>query len=274
MSFLSNTTVPSTSDRSSDVMLYKNKSNLFNLANQVLYRQSGIYSMNALQIRAISQSREEMNSKGVLALHENIDSLDQLNPTQTKIYNYLRSHMPLSLNDGNAYSAGYDANTLQSLYLKQSLNDTFNTLWLPYNLLGQYRQRHESDSALAIFKILNIQTTTESITSLYRYYKMGDTPLEPHITESLTHYLATKDIAEIEKLHMDQTISLKVTIDQKNRQPYLIVLNAKRDKFIAIMKLNAQPPYNFEKGQGSKTLQEQLESFYLGSSTFLEVSAK
>jgi len=256
-------------DRSSDVMLFKNKANLFNLVSQVLYRESQKEPMHALQIRAISQNQKDGLDRAVLAFDENMESINDLNRDQKRIYAYLNASMPLSINDGSFESAGYDANALQSLYLSQSLNNTFSTLWLPPAFLRQYRQRYESDSALGVFRVYAVEIVNALLSE--QSYALSSQKLKEEILSALINYLDTKDTMEIEKLSLRKDIKMRLLLDSKNRHPYLLILEPNGKALIAVLKLNAQAPYNTRIKTKDENLQEVLKAFYLDSAALLEV---
>ncbi|MEA1953688.1 MAG: poly-gamma-glutamate biosynthesis protein PgsC/CapC [Campylobacterota bacterium] len=257
-------------DRSADVMLFNNKRNIFNLTSQVIFRESGFETMNALQIRGIGEG-EEQSKKAILSLNNGINSLGDLNPTQKTIYDYLKAYTPLVLNDGNFYSAGYDTTAIQSHYLMQSINNTFNILWLPYSIRGQYRQRNKENITIGAFNALNIEVLTLPLTSIYMQYKNANIKIKQEIINSIKYYLDTKDIIELESLSKRSDLKIKVIIDSNNHQPYLILLTPLKHQLIGVVKLNAQPPYNIEYRETIETLEQVLERFYFSSSTFLEV---
>ena len=263
----------SNSDRSADVMLFKNKQNIFNLVSQVVYRESKLKAMNALQIRGIGEEEEIESKNAILSFNKGINSIDELTPSQKIIYNYLKSHIPLVLNDGNPYSAGYDTTAIQSGYLMQSFNNTFNILWLPYMLRGQYTQRDKNDVVIGAFLALNIEVLTSSFPSIYKKYKEANTSIAIEIKESIKHYLNTKDIVELEALNNRKDLQLKVIMDSNNNQPYLLLLTPNKHHLLGVVKLNSQPLYTFTYKKKSETIKESLEKFYFNTSTFLELQS-
>ncbi len=257
-------------DRSADVMLFKNRQNIFNLVSQVIYRESKLISMNTLQIRGIGED-EMQNKSAILSFNKGINSIDELNLSQKIIYNYLKTHIPLMLNDGNPYSAGYDTTAIQSGYLMQSFNNTFNILWLPYTLRGQYTQHDKNDISIGAFLALDIEVLTSSFPSIYKKYKEANSSISVEIKESIKHYLNTKDIIELEALNNRKDLQLKVIIDSNNNQPYLLLLTPSKDHLLGVVKLNSQPLYTFTYKKKSENIKESLEKFYFNTSTFLEL---
>ena len=258
-------------DRSADVMLFKNKQSIFNLVSQVIYRESKLTSMNALQIRGIGESDEVQGNSAILSFNKGINDINELTPSQTIMYDYLKTYIPLVLNDGNPYSAGYDTIAIQSGYLMQSFNNTFNILWLPYTLRGQYRQQDKNNLSIGAFLALNIEISTLSFTSIYKQFKTANYKIKSEIIESIKHYLNTKDIVELEALSKRNDLEIKVIIDSNNNQPYLLLLTPIKHQLIGVVKLNSQPLYTFEYRKDTETLKEALERFYFSTSSFMEL---
>jgi len=260
----------SNKDRSSDTMLFENIQSVFNLVSQVVYRESGLESMNALQVRGMQQISMEEMPFAVLALS---NSYSNMNTSQMKIHEYLKKHMSLRLNEGDPYSAGYDAITVQSLYLEQSLLDTFNVLWLPYSLRSQYRQLSENDLILQQFRSIGIEVAETSFAKEFTSSKViMNQACHQDLFRQVEHYLNNRDIIELESLK--DTASLKMLVDINSKQPYLIIKDIVDSSLIGIVKLNAQPPYKIETKTSEQTLDEAINSFNLNTTVILKMEEK
>jgi len=256
-------------DRSSDVMLFENKQSIFNLVSQVVYRESGLQSMNALQIRGMQQLVTEETSPAVLALG---NTLGEISAGQSLIYDYLYKHMSIIRNEGDFYSAGYDAITLQSLYLDQSLSNTFNILWLPYTIRSQYKQISDNDLIVQQFQSLEIEVDEKVFSQEILHFD----PLESghcyaRVFKQLEHYLNSRDITELENLKNNADTSLKLFIDSNGKQPYIILTKSGSNTLISIAKLNAQPPYEIEAIDSEHSLNKALHEFNLNTISILRM---
>ena len=264
---LSGTHPLSNKDGSADVMRFKNKANLFNLLNQVLYRESGNTPMNALHIRGRQANTLLSTTMATLAFHQVFESLEQLNNQEQYIYHYLNAHLPLAITDGSIDSAGYDAMALQSLYLKQSKNNTFNILWLPSSLRSHYKQVSQNDIKVQHFRSINIAIKEASFIETLPLYRPS---LSKHCyKESIDHllfYLNSRDITEIEALNRKGEVEVTLFIDTHNAQPYILLTLPHTKELLAIAKLNAPSPYNrhiFKHTSQSKdAFKEDLKLFY------------
>ncbi|MDF1881523.1 poly-gamma-glutamate biosynthesis protein PgsC/CapC [Sulfurimonas sp. MAG313] len=260
-------------DRSSDLMLFENIQNVFNLVSQVIYRESALESMNVLQVRGMQQVLNSQSSPAVLALDK---SLNNMNKEQKYIYDYVKKHMPMILNEGDTYSAGYDAITIQSLYLEQSIGDTFNVLWLPYKLRNQYKQLGDNDLTLQQFQSLGIDVVKKDFK--VELLKLSNTTDEKgchqELFKHIEHYLNSRDITELQSIFEYKDVSISLLIDNNSNQPYIVVQKASKDTFIGAVKLNAQPPYTLNIKPSTQSLEEALDVFNQSTSTILKMDEK
>ena len=261
----------SNSDHSSDLMSIVNKKNIFNLISQVLYRESYMDSMNALQIRGMNQELDNQNSPAILAFNQG-QIMDHLNETQKLLLDYLQAYMPLMTNDGNIYSAGYDNVAVQSLYIKQSLNNSFNILWLPYTIRQLYKQSDASDMLIQQFETLGITIRNDFLAHYLSSYTIDDKSIDIQLIDNIKHYLDNRDIIELELLHNRRDIRLNLLISKSSKQPYLVLTRSDSNRLVALVKINAQPPYTIERLNRQSPLEIQLQEFSLNVTTILTSS--
>lgn len=260
------------SDHSADVMLLENKENIFNLFSQVIYRENKKISMNALQIRGMQQETLFEIPTAVLAFHEIFDTIDQLNKEERLIYYYLQQHMPLSIYDGSANSAGYDALALQSLYLNESVNNTFNILWIPSSIRSQYKQLSDNDLKVQQFQSIGIEVNEQSLTETLATLEPTQPQLcHKEIFSHLVNYLNSRDITELESLNKRSNVTVKLLIDTHNTQPYILLQVPDTNQLFGIAKLNAYPPYAIDTVHSSQTLDESANLFYRNTSALLKM---
>jgi len=266
----------SNSDRSADVMRFANRKSLFNLVSQVLFRESGEVAMHALQIRGMGEVTGEDKHTAVLAFSHTIEHIEQLPPLQQTIYRLLKQYLPLTINDGNYYSAGFDTNAIQALYLDQSFNNTFSTLWLPPELRSKYRQQKRGNVRIEPFEVLGVAVDTVDSRALLCTYTRPQTPLDratqEQILSQVTHYLDTKDIVELAGLQRRKELVMSVVIDHKNSQPFLLLLTP-QEELIAAVKLNSTPPYQIQRVGCRTSLPEAIEEFYFNHFDMLLLEA-
>lgn len=264
---LSGTHPLTNSDRSADMMLFKNRKSIFNLLSQVFYRESQEESISTLQIRGMQYFSKIQSDVAILAFNKIFTKEEYLSKEDKFMYNYLKENIPLKINDGNIYSAGYHASTPQSLYLSQSKNDSFMVLWLPSFIRSQYQQLATNYIKIEPFRALEVPIEEEYFTNLSIpiYQECIDNEIYKHIL----HYISTRDIIELENFKNRKNISLKLLIDKQNKQPYLLI--KKENKLIGVVKINAQPPFIINHFETS--LSNSLKKFYLNSSSLLKVSS-
>jgi len=229
-------------DRSSDIMLMQNRANMFNLVSQVIYRESEAKTMNALQIRGMAQTFEVIEeSSAVISFNSGRKTGEYLNATQQNIFEYLDGYIPILKQDGSFYTAGYSALSIQALYLKQSQNNTFNTLWLPLNIRTQYQQLITNTLQLQQFNSLSITTLHVPIFDYLSTKNIGSELCEEQQIDSLKAYLEVRDITELAILTSKPDYTLELLIDTKTKQPYLLLFHDTH--IISIAKLHTLPPF-------------------------------
>ena len=259
------------SDRSADVLLPKNKENIFNLVSQVLFRESGTNSMNAISIRGKSSLEINQSPKAILAYDNGLTKSVGLNKTQQYFTKYLSQNIDLMIYDGTKLTAGYSADAFQSRYLEESLNNTFNVLWLPFNMRYEYKRASVNSAILAQMQNLGVDII-ENI-DLVDYTKrldFSDNCIKRDTIDTLMHYLAVRDINDIIVLSRDSEIELQILLTKSNR-PYILVLD-RYGKLFAIVKLYSIPPYKIAHSiDRSKSLSELLH-FPMSNYAILEFS--
>lgn len=269
---LSGASPVSNSNRTADVLFIQNKESIFNLVSQVLYRQSGQSTMNALQVRGKGTLDDLDNSNAVLAFSSALGMTPGLNNIQLEIYDHLKTYMQLFINDGSMESAGYETNSLQSQYLSQSPNDTFNVLWLPYNIRLQHRQSQYDDLKVQQFRSIGIEIIHDDLLSYIKRLQSRESICLDAIVKHLGYFLKSRDTVELISLKEQPGIVIKLLIDRSNRQPYIIILS-KESSVLLISKLNSQPPFKI--GTVSEKqyidLKTLLSSFSFGDDTVLKV---
>lgn len=252
-------------DYSADVMLKKNKQNIFNLVSQVAFRESEGDSINVLQIRGMSDLEAINATDAILSIRQD----ERMNETQLFMQKYISHKIPLVINNGSIYSAGFDSQTIQSLYLRQSLNDTFSVLWLPQNIRSQYKQIHEESRLVQQFKSVKIQIVFNTLVDEIKNFKsLRCFKNSDYVFEHIKHYLNTKDITELEELNNTKGLKLKLLIDTNSKQPYMLVLSSDETNLNAIVKIYTIPPYiKFQKSK--EITSELMDKFMFSTSTIL-----
>ena len=267
---ISGATPVSNSDRSSDVLLPKNKDNIFNLISQVLFRESGKESMNAISIRGKSSLEIEQSSKAILAYDNGLTKSVGLNTTQQFFTNYLKQNIDLMIYDGSKLTAGYGAESFEAGYLEESLNNTFNVLWLPFNMRYEYKRVSNNSSLIAQLESMDIEfIQNSSLTSYIQQLKSANTCMKQNIIDTILHYLSVRDINDIVKLKSNKSIKLQILLTQSNR-PYIIILNKKDNTLYAIAKLYSIAPYKIDIVKDKNKITDKIFHFTMSSYAVME----
>ena len=206
------------SDRSSDILLPSNRVNIFNLISQVIYRESGKDSMNVLQIRGKSSISSLQNSsfnKAVLAYNNGLNKSADINSMQKYLRDFLKKSLPLTIYDGSKDSVGYSADMFQSLYLYESLNDTFNVLWLPYNIRYKYYTLTDPTKFIHQFSSFGFDIIKMDLKEFIDSRGVSRECIKSDTIRRLKQYLSSRDIIELINLKRDNKLEILLTKSQK-----------------------------------------------------------
>lgn len=232
-------------DGSADVIKEENKGNFFNLANQIILRESRQRKMLVVHCRAFASVADENSPDALIANHSGIP----LNKTRSQLieeveqllveqYQFKVRHL-----SGLASEAGYEVGGIaQVAYLDQSENKEFINLWLSPAVRSTFRQQTENQRLKNHFEALQIPVTEAD---LYSYLVKEHTPADLSANLSfftlqnlIAEYVGSKDILALQKILLAQpAITFEQIIDRKSRQAFLIALIDK-DHPIIVANLN------------------------------------
>ena len=272
MILISGSTPTSNSDGSSDVLLPKNKDNIFNLVSQVLFRESGASSMNAISIRGKNSLEINQSPKAILAYDNGLTKMVGLNRTQQLFTNYLKKSIDLMIYDGSELTAGYGANAFEGRYLEESLNDTFNVLWLPFNMRYEYKRVSNSSSLLAQLDSMGVEFIKNmTLLDYIKGLKFTNRCIKKSVIDTLMHYLSSRDINDILLLNSDRDIRLKILVTKSNKV-YIIILDRDGNSLYAVVKLYTRPPYKITINRDKKALFKEIKDFSMSNYSIMEFS--
>jgi len=258
------------SDRSSDILLMNNKENIFNLVSQVIYRESGKDSMNVLQIRGKSSITSLQNSsynKAVLAYNNGLSKTINLNSTQKYLTNFLKKTLPITIYDGSKNSMGYGANMFQSLYLYESLNNTFNALWLPYNIRYKYYSITDTTHFITQFNSFGFNIIKNNLKKFVNSRGVSKECINPKDIKKIQQYLSSRDIIELINLNRQKDIKVEILLT-KSQKVYLVIED-REGKVEFIAKVYTTAPFLIE---NLKNIDKDLTIFPFNQNTILKMS--
>lgn len=230
-------------DKSSDILLFSNKVNLFNLVNQVLLRESKKQPLLVLQSRAFSYSpTNPLQTDVVLAMGKGESAETQLSPLAKQVYQLIvQDKLKLKFVDGSFETASYAVgNNTQMRYLKATENKEFAIIWLSPLTRASYRQQTESVAQEAQFSTLNISTITADLSDYIQEKQPGFAAqaLPVELKNSLQAYTREQDIMYLVQIGAwKKQYPMTRLLDVNTQQTFLLIGNSE-DKLIAIANLH------------------------------------
>lgn len=162
-------------DRSSDLLLMKNKVNLFNLVNQVALREWGNDPMLLVHCRARGFQDDPIQDPVLVWFRSGISTFENLDAHGRFLLNTLKEDLGSVAFVGNRpQAAGYSSGgTAGALYLNQTQNKDMASVWLAPSVRILFRRQTENRLLERQIRALGI--TTEHA-DLYTFITSGAQP--------------------------------------------------------------------------------------------------
>lgn len=218
-------------DGSADVILPSNSLSFFNLANQVILRDTGADPLLVVQVRALGP-RPGSNLPGADALVSFLDgasSRGSLGPLEEDLVRRLdRERLSWRLVDGDEETGGFEAQgSAQARYLVQTKGKNFAALWLsPFLRLG-YRDQADDVAQENQMAALGI-STEERDGDLYEILRSaprgGPIPDEMEIRKLVLEYRRLQNINVLYGIVARlRGYRLRRIVDAESRKPFLLL---------------------------------------------------
>ncbi len=188
-------------DGSSDVSRLANKTNPYNLVQQVFLREMQSREMLIIQARAI---QSPVDADVVIAVHDGTTLFDNLPEQISRLVSHLeKDGLSIRFVDGAEDVAGYEIGLmLQSSTLNHTLNKQLATLWLSPTLRGRFRQQTEHNLQHAEFHAVGIESLTTSLSQYLSAMKIDRTgeDLPPPLLAAIAGYADNGDVVQLRKI--------------------------------------------------------------------------
>jgi len=222
-------------DGTADVALLDNKKSLFNLANQVLLRDTGDAAFLAIQVRALGY-RPGIglpDADALVAFSDASVSEDTLGPMGIEFLSRLkRDGLSIQFVDGSRGTVGYEVyGSAQALYLSHTKNKEFSALWLSPFERRAYRQYSEDLLQEAQFAALGVEMSNlDLLTTLAREESIASLDEIPDgIVALLRRYRATQDINSVYSIRiLWRNLRLVRTFESGTQRPYMLIYQNSR----------------------------------------------
>lgn len=222
-------------DGSADVSKAANRSNLFNLVRQVLFRKLGDRPYMLCQARAI---QAPVDSDIVLASDEGETSLQQLSPLKKWFTQKLiDDEFSVGFVDGTPKTAGYELGILmKAAAIQVSQNKEVISLWLSPALRTKYRQQKEHSTLIAQMHASNIDVTIGSLTETVAAHASkswlpararSNGRMLQQLRSACKNYVSNFDVIKLINIR-EQFPQWKFhcVLDETSGQTFLIILNS------------------------------------------------
>ena len=262
-------------DRSSDLLLMKNKVNLFNLVSQVTLREWGTDPMLLLQCRARAFQDDPVQDPVLLWFNTGISSFDKLDARGQSLFTILEQDLgTVSFVGDRPQAAGYSSGgTAGALYLNQTINKEMATLWLSPSVRALFRQQTENRLLERQIKALGLQTEHAD---LYTYINNGElaapvSQLPEGLVNDLKNYLSNQNINALWRTVQDYPDYRFVQLmDISSKQAFLIV-SAQGEKPLLIVNLFPRAPDKTVRIPASRLSRQVVTDFVESRASWMQV---
>jgi len=251
-------------DYSSDLLRQSNKTNFFNLVNQVLMREEHEQPLMTLQCRAFGQKLGGyMPEEDVLiAFADGADKSRSFKPLQNRLIASLRQDdWRLRFVDGSIPTVGYHVGmTPQSRYLNAIENKHFAILWVSPLVRASFKQQDDDRLLNTQFNALNIPSLEgDVVKELFNRINFGVNPISRQLYNDVNEYQSSRDIVLLSQLYKQDKKLYRFT-DINTQQTFLFVHNIKGE-LVEVSNLNPRSYQSTQKISNSEQLQQKIDEF-------------
>lgn len=241
----------SNNDLSSDLIRMDNRSNLFNLVNQVILRESGDDGFMTLQCRALGLRLEKALPPEDVLLTFDSGIMDSGSMTELAkgVMDILKEdELSTGFVDGRDETTGYEASfTAPLFYVDQGINKEFGILWLSPFTRTSYKQQTEGRWQNVQFNAVGIPSyETDLYTYIINSRLIGDSSdVPPSMLEGIKRYVETQDIVELYNIRSEwSSFRFIRVIDINTKQAFLLIYSPS-GRLILIANLMPREPEGY-----------------------------
>ncbi len=251
-------------DYSADLLRSSNKTNIFNLVNQVLLRENSEQPLMALQVRAFGQHLGQvMPDEDVLvAFADGADNSAAFKPLQKQLISSLRKDdWDLRFVDGSVSTVGYHVGlNPQSRYLNAIKNKHFAILWVSPLVRASFKQQGDDKLLNAQFNALQIPSYEgDVLREITRHKVYGFSKESRLVINDAKTYQITRDIILLSRLKQRDKNLYRYT-DINTRQTFLFI-HDKKARLIQVSNLNPRNYNAIQSLDKSSNEQKIIEEF-------------
>jgi len=251
-------------DYSSDLLRQSNKTNVFNLVNQVLLREASEQAQMVLQCRAFGQHYgQEIPAEDVLvAFADGADSQRAFKPLQKQLISSLyQDDWGIRFVDGSISTVGYHVGmNPQSRYLNATVNKHFAILWVSPLIRASFKQQGENKQLNAQFSALHIPSREGDVFGEILSQPKGHIQqLSKSFLTDIDEYQISRDILLLSRLLKQDKYIYRYT-DINTRQAFLFI-HDKQGKLVKVSNLNPRHYKSTQTIKNSDGEQKKIEAF-------------
>ena len=256
-------------DGSADISRTANRSNLFNLVRQVLFRKFGNRPYLICQARAI-QAPVEYDI--MIATEGGSKCFEELSPLKKTLVNRLKDDkFKVGFVDGSYDSAGYELGIMmKAAAIQVSQNKEVASLWLSPALRTKYRNQSSTSALSAQMSACGIETHESGLFDWLKENFPNSQPmtLNRKLRSMLSGYVTNFDILQLLKaMRGHPQLSFSHVIDTASGQSFLLI--HREGSVAAVMNLSG-----FIDTEGTKVPRLErlaVDQFVTGRKLWLEV---
>ena len=230
-------------DGSADVTQARSGANMFNLAAQVILRETGTAPMMAVQSRAFGVRADSPAARAdvLLAFADGTIAPQQASNLGLGLARALeQSGHVLQFVDGGALTAGYEVgHQFQSLYLDQTQNKEFAIAWVSPLARASYRQQLEKRPLEAQFLALRIASREVDVRRDLAGTPVAG-PVPRAVFDEVQRYLVSEDMVALARLaRPERDFVLERLIDRDTQQALLALRERQSGRLLLLARLGA-----------------------------------
>ncbi len=262
------------SDGSSHLTASANKQSLFNLAHQVMLRESREAPLAAIQVRAFGKA-EALAATSADAFYSGFYP-DPAGVWTTPLTQTLEGMGIKALAvSGDPETRGYEMPlNAQSIYLPLSSNKQMLTLWVAPEARRQFRSADANDRDRARFKSFGIETTTKPVNELVanlRPVKEASVDARARLRDLIDAYVQSENVTFLDTATRQfPDMEFVRVIDPNTLQSFLLAVSQTRELILLANLQPSQTEISMLSAEGTDitNLNEEISSFVRSRKSF------
>lgn len=262
-------------DHTADVLRLENRANIFNLANQVILRETDDQPLLSIQSRVLGARPDTPlpTADVLVSFASGLMDTDRATPLGRKFLDTLeRSGLVFQFAGGSVEAAGYDAaGVSQAHYIGASRNKEFAVAWISPLARNEYRQQTEPTPQAIQFAALHIATRNSDLAKELAVRPAAPTRTPTPLQQQVNAYLRRQDIVVLHDIvRRNADYRFERIVDINSRQGYLLIID-KSERWVGVACLSSRQAARVQVLDRQGDIRQQALSFIETNAAWLAV---